>query len=98
LYKDFPENNQYKKDIDRLLEKCRRDYSSPELINQGETTAPSKRLAEVIPRYNKLKTTLAPQAIQKIGLAKIREKCPHFNQWITQLEECLKLPRSHLKS
>ena len=24
--------------------------------------------------------------LEKIGLAKIREKCPHFNQWITQLE------------
>ena len=85
LYKDFPENEQYKKDIDRLLAKCSR-YSSPELINQGEATAPSKRLAEVIPRYNRLKTTLAPQVIQKIGLVKIREKCPHFNQWVTQLE------------
>ncbi|MFN5924928.1 MAG: DUF4276 family protein [Pseudanabaena sp.] len=50
------------------------------------TTAPSKRLAKVIPRYDKLKTTLAPQVIQKIGLVKIREKCPHFDQWVTRLE------------
>lgn len=85
LYKDFPENEQYKKDINRLLMECNR-YSSPELINQGATTAPSKRLEKVIPKYKKLKTSLAPQVVQKIGLAKIREKCPHFNQWITQLE------------
>ncbi|TYQ28745.1 DUF4276 family protein [Pseudanabaena sp. UWO311] len=85
LYKDFPDNDQYKKGIDRLLAECRR-YSSPELINQGVTTAPSKRLEKVIPKYKKLKTSLAPQVVEKIGLAKIREKCPHFNQWITRLE------------
>ncbi len=85
LYKDFPDNDQYKKGIDRLLVECRR-YSSPELINQDITTAPSKRLEKVIPKYKKLKTSLAPQVVQKIGLAKIREKCPHFHQWITQLE------------
>lgn len=85
LYKHFPENNQYKKDIDRLLGECKK-YSSPELINQDVTTAPSKRLEKVIPKYKKLKTSLAPQVVEKIGLSKIREKCPHFNQWITQLE------------
>jgi len=86
LYKDFPENDQYKKDIDRLLVECNNRYSSPELINEGISTAPSKRLEKVIPKYKKLKTSLALQVVEKIGLAKIREKCPHFNQWITQLE------------
>ena len=85
LYKSSPENDQYKKGIDRLLEECS-SYNSPESINQGATTAPSKRLAEVIPNYKKLKVDLAPQLVKRIGLAKIREKCPHFNQWITQLE------------
>jgi hypothetical protein len=85
LYKDFPDNDQYKRDIDHLLAECK-NYSSPELINQNATTAPSKRLEKVIPKYKKLKTSLAPQVVEKIGLAKIREKCPHFDQWITQLE------------
>jgi hypothetical protein len=85
LYKSFPEYDQYRNDINRLSIECS-SYSSPELINQGVTTAPSKRLAKVIPRYDKLKTTLAPQVIQKIGLSNIREKCPHFDRWITQLE------------
>jgi hypothetical protein len=84
LYKSFPEYDQYKNEIDRLSIEC--SSYSPELINQGVTTAPSKRLAKVIPRYDKLKTTLAPQVIQKIGLSNIREKCPHFDRWITQLE------------
>jgi Domain of unknown function (DUF4276) len=85
LYKNFPEYDEYRNDINRLSTECS-SYSSPELINQGVTTAPSKRLAKVIPRYEKLKTTLAPQVIQKIGLSNIREKCPHFDQWVTRLE------------
>jgi hypothetical protein len=85
LYKSFPEYDQYRNDINRLSIECS-SYSSPELINQGVTTAPSKRLGKVIPRYDKLKTTLAPQVIQKIGLSNIRAKCPHFDRWITQLE------------
>jgi hypothetical protein len=85
IYKSFPEYNQYQKAINLLLLECS-NFSSPELINQGATTAPSKRLAQVIPNYNKLKIPLASLILEKIGLAKIREKCPHFNQWITQLE------------
>ncbi|MFN5658540.1 MAG: DUF4276 family protein [Pseudanabaena sp.] len=85
IYKSFPEYDTYQNEINRLSTECS-SYSSPELINQGITTAPSKRLAKVIPRYDKLKTTLAPQVIQKIGLVKIREKCPHFDQWVTRLE------------
>jgi Domain of unknown function (DUF4276) len=85
LYKDFPDNDQYKKGIDRLIAECRK-YSSPELINQGVTTAPSKRLERVMHNYKKRKASLAPQVVEKIGIAKIREKCPHFNDWIARLE------------
>lgn len=85
IYKSFPEYDEYKNEINQLSTECN-SYPSPEWINQGVTTAPSKRLAKVIPRYDKLKTTLAPQVIQKIGLTKIREKCPHFDQWVTCLE------------
>lgn len=82
----FPQNDQYKKDIDRLFVECNRKYPSPELINENIATAPSKRLEKVIPNYKKLKTSLATQVIAKIGLVKIREKCPHFDRWVTQLE------------
>ena len=78
--------DQYKKDIDRLFVECNRKYPSPELINENIATAPSKRLEKVIPNYKKLKTSLATQVIAKIGLVKIREKCPHFDRWVTQLE------------
>lgn len=57
---------------------------NPELINDGATTAPSKRLERLIIGYNKVVygATLA----EEIGLANIRSKCPRFNGWITRLE------------
>lgn len=57
---------------------------SPEDINDGFTTAPSKRLGRLIEGYNK--TVYGSLLAQEIGLAKIREKCPRFNHWITTLE------------
>lgn len=79
----FPE---YKSGVKELSEFCVK-IDSPELINDGETTAPSKQIIKFIPAYKGSKTSAAPLIAQKIGLSKIREKCPHFNKWITQLEQ-----------
>ena len=58
---------------------------NPELINDDPNTAPSKRILSCIPEYNK---TVAGVAIAElIGLPILREKCRHFNDWLTQLEE-----------
>jgi len=59
---------------------------SPEEINEGKTTAPSKRLIRYIPRYEKQKVRVGAPAAGAIGLHVLREKCPHFGQWLTQLE------------
>jgi uncharacterized protein CbrC (UPF0167 family) len=80
LKERFPE---YEQQIQDLLNICCR-FTSPELINQGATTAPSKRIFQFVPTYEKV--SAGSLIVQKIGLASIREKCPHFNQWITQLE------------
>jgi len=61
-------------------------YQTPELINDGQHTAPSKRIIAQFPGYGRAKSTFGPQLAQLIGLQKIREKCPHFNQWLSQLE------------
>ncbi|MCF3576954.1 DUF4276 family protein [Planktothrix agardhii] len=61
-------------------------FESPELINDGEQTAPSKRIIQAIPSYEGAKVSVAPLMAQKIGLENIRQKCPHFNQWIERLE------------
>ncbi|PKM76189.1 MAG: hypothetical protein CVU90_13880 [Firmicutes bacterium HGW-Firmicutes-15] len=58
--------------------------SSPEEINNSPDTAPSKRLEQIIPGYQKQFhcSIIAP----KIGLGKMREKCTHFNNWMNKLE------------
>ena len=57
---------------------------SPEDINESEETAPSKRIFKLFPAYRK--TVHGPLAAQKIGLAKIRAVCPHFDGWLKRLE------------
>lgn len=59
-------------------------YETPELINDGHQTAPSKRILRLIPTYDKINDGLL--LIQEIGLERIRDACPHFNQWLTRLE------------
>ena len=58
--------------------------NNPELINSGRETAPSKRILKEIDNYSKVLdgTTIA----EKISLLEIRNKCQHFNNWITNLE------------
>lgn len=58
-------------------------FSSPEEINEGEQTAPSKRIVQHVPRYKK--TAHGPIVAEDIGLDAIRVKCPHFNRWLEQI-------------
>lgn len=58
---------------------------NPELINGGVTTAPSKRILQHIPEYDKVTAGVA--VVKQIGLARLRGKCTHFNEWLTQLEQ-----------
>ncbi|WP_072622641.1 DUF4276 family protein [Spirulina major] len=61
-------------------------YESPELINDGSDTAPSKRIITQFPDYEKSKSTFGPQLAEQIGLQSIRHQCQHFHNWLTQLE------------
>ncbi len=67
-------------DIDRIL----KDFPSPEDINDDPNLSPAKRIIRLVPHYQKIVTGVAVS--KRIGLAGIREKCPHFNGWITRLE------------
>ena len=60
---------------------------SPELIDDGQHTAPSKRITAQFPTYERLKATVGPQMAILIGLQKIRAACPHFDAWIRRLEQ-----------
>ncbi len=68
-----------------ILKKIVDRVPSPELIDDGQHTAPSKRIIAVFPEYEDLKTVVGPQMAEKIGLANIRARCPHFEAWIQRL-------------
>ena len=61
-------------------------FASPELIDDGNETAPSKRIIRAIPEYADMKVSAGPLVLEKIGLAALREKCVHFSDWLTKLE------------
>lgn len=63
-----------------------RQYKSIEDIDDGRDTAPSKRIIKLLPRYGRAKITLGSGAAQMVGLSVIREKCPHFDEWLKTLE------------
>jgi len=59
-----------------------------EEINDHETTAPSKRIERLFPNYRKGSglRAHAPIIVRRIGVDRLRQACPHFNNWITKLE------------
>jgi hypothetical protein len=58
----------------------------PEEINDSPSTAPSKRIIKQIPKYEFSKPTNGIIVAKSIGLEKMREKCPHFDNWLNQIE------------
>ncbi|HEX2080416.1 MAG TPA: DUF4276 family protein [Longimicrobium sp.] len=71
--------------IARLVELANR-FPSPELIDDGETTAPSKRIIDEIPEYAYQKATAGPLIARQIGIETMRARCPHFAEWLAALE------------
>lgn len=65
------------------LVRIRQEYA-PEEINTRPETAPSKRLRNLYPRYSKISEGMV--IAERTGLTKIRDNCPHFNSWLTELE------------
>ena len=68
------------KNVENILSKC----GEPEKINDKVQTAPSKRLETLSNRFKKTATGM--NLAQEIGIDKMREACPIFNEWITKLE------------
>lgn len=68
----------------KQFEKIRQEYSNPEMINNSEQTAPSKRIIEIYPSYQKIiDGTMIAEAM---GIEKMIEECPHFARWIDKLK------------
>jgi hypothetical protein len=66
------------------LEETFAQFDNPEMVNEGRTTAPSKRLARIIIGYQK--PVHGSLLANEIGLARMREKCGRFNSWIEKLQ------------
>lgn len=58
-------------------------HATPEDIDEGPTSAPSKRLLGVF-AYQKV--LHGPLAVSAIGIDRIRATCPHFFAWLRRLE------------
>lgn len=87
LIDDYPES---RRDIVHLQVECK-SFSTPEEINGGVDTAPSKRIIRAVEgngkthryRYNKL---LSGKAVtSRIGVDELRRQCPHFNAWVQKI-------------
>lgn len=66
--------------IEKIITEC----GGPENIDDSPETAPSKRIEKLNAGFRKTSTGIA--IAKAIGLAKIREVCPVFNDWLTTLE------------
>ena len=66
------------------LQHAARSFISPEHINDGPSTAPSKRIKQAIPQFQKRLD--GPIVASEIGLSAIRSKCPRFDAWVARLE------------
>lgn len=75
----FPESS----DAIGKLHVIRARFESPEHIDDGPATVPSKRILDLFPDYEK---PVAGMLIaQRIGLAAIRRECLHFGEWFDTL-------------
>lgn len=66
------------------LRQVRESFDSPEHINDGYETKPSKRLENLLhPSYKK--TTHGPRAAARISLETMERECAHFESWMNRL-------------
>jgi hypothetical protein len=76
----FPEANKGNE-----LAAIKRNFKSPEEIDDDPHTAPSKRLEALFPGYEK--PLHGPLVVLEIGIDQVRGECSHFNDWLAKLEE-----------
>ena len=69
--------------LDELVA-IRSNVATPEDINDGRETAPSRRIVSLMPNYNK--RVHGPLLAERVGLSMIRSECPRFDKWLNSLE------------
>ena len=80
LHIAFPNN------LDKIsqIASINNSFTTPEEINDNPETAPSKRLKKIFPEYKK--PFHSKLILSQVSVDHLREKCRHFNDWITHLE------------
>ncbi|MEI6102908.1 MAG: DUF4276 family protein [Methanothrix sp.] len=68
--------------LDKLRD-IRSQFATPEDINDGAETAPSKRLLNLYYFYNKY--VFGSRIAKRIGIDNISNECKHFNEWLVSL-------------
>ena len=81
-----------REDLIPELQSIRDQFGTPEEINDSPITAPSKRILNLVPGYQK--PLLGSLAALEIGLEAIRGQCPFFNRWLARLESLPELNQS----
>ena len=61
-------------------------FSTPEDINGGQETAPSKRLLSI---FNYRKVLDSALVLKDVDIDDLRSRCPHFDLWVDKLERAL---------
>lgn len=69
------------------LQSIAENFENPELINQGEETAPSKRIINIYRDYAANKPAIGSMIAHEIGVEAMKRGCAHFNEWLTKLEQ-----------
>lgn len=90
LLEDYPD---METEIASLCEILDEYNGNPETINNSPETAPSKRIIKAFEsKHNYDKPKSGKSVTEKIGIVNLKQQCPHFNTWITKLENIAKLP------
>lgn len=71
------------------LEQIRSRVATPEDIDDTRENSPSHRLQRLCPAYEKVSDGIA--IAESIGIDAIRQACPHFHHWLTEMEQRLSL-------
>jgi len=87
LFTDIKALTRYYPGNARRIEELQADtsrFASPEEINEGLATAPSKRILQCVPTYDKV--VAGTLVAVDLGLTAIRNRCAHFDRWLSRLE------------
>jgi Domain of unknown function (DUF4276) len=66
------------------FDRVRREFATPEDIDDDPARAPSKRITDLCTEYRK--PLIGLRAALEVGLEAMRRECLHFNEWVSRLE------------